>query len=162
MENENLSADELKQRWEAAKAREAGGRLQVKRTEPAPFETFEAPTEQYMMNKLQGYILISLGILILGLLAWSVFKPLPKYQYKIVGVQAQFIKGTADNTERGPTSVGLKDEELSLLGKEGWELVDTMLEIETTHPNYGSSEYVTGLQPNIRPQRAVLIFRKPL
>jgi|SRR4029079_9066117 len=114
------------------------------------------------MNRLQGYILIALGVLITALLAWNAFKPLPKYQYKVVSVQAQFAKGAIDNTERSSTAVILKDEELSLLGKDGWELVDTILEMETTHPNYGNSEYVTGLQPNVRPQNAVLVFRKPL
>lgn len=117
---------------------------------------------QKTMNKVQGYIVIALVCLILGLLTWTIFKPLAKYQYKVVSVQAQFTKGAGADSDLGTTSVGLKDEELSLLGKDGWELVDTILEMETTHPNYGRGEYVTGLQPNVRPQRAVLIFRKAL
>jgi hypothetical protein len=32
--------------------------------------------------------------------------------------------------------------------------------METAHPNFGNSEYVTGLQPNIRPQRVVLVLRR--
>jgi len=42
------------------------------------------------------------------------------------------------------------------------ELVDSYLEMETVHPNFGDSRYVTGLQPNVRPQRLVLIFERPI
>lgn len=115
------------------------------------------------MNKMQGYVLIALSALILVILVVNITKSAPKYQYKVVSVQAQFKKGAGlVNSDLGPTQIGVQDEELSLLGKDGWELVDTMVEVETTHPNFGNSEYVTGLQPNIRPQRAVMIFRKAL
>ena len=50
---------------------------------------------------------------------------------------------------------------LNGLGKEGWELVGTIPEVETSHPNFGSSEYVTGLQPNVRSCRVTLIFKLP-
>lgn len=121
-------------------------------------------------NKIQGYVLIILGVIVVGLVAWSIFRPAPKFAYKVINVQAQFNKtgpststsGQENNSKLNSTNVNLSDEDLSILGKEGWELVDTFLEMETTHPNYGSTEYVTGLQPNIRPQRAVLLFKKRL
>lgn len=121
-----------------------------------------AQSKTSFLNTAQGYILIALACVIIGLLAWNTFKSKPKYTYKVINVQAQFNKGTATDADLNTTSVNLKDEELSLLGNDGWELVGTFLEVETTHPNYGKSEYVTGLQPNIRPQKAVLLFKKQL
>lgn len=49
---------------------------------------------------------------------------------------------------------------LNELGAEGWELVTSYLEMETAYPNFGSSNYVVGLQPNVRPQRVVMIFKR--
>ncbi len=49
---------------------------------------------------------------------------------------------------------------LNSLGKEGWELVGTIPEVETVHPNFGNSDYVTGLQPNVRSSRVTLIFKR--
>lgn len=121
------------------------------------------------LSKAQGYVLIVLVCIVIGLLAWNTFKSAPKYAYKVISVQAQFNKGGTESSlnqknasDLNSTSINLKDEELSLLGNEGWELVGTFLELETTHPNFGSSEYVTGLQPNIRPQKVVLLFKKQL
>jgi hypothetical protein len=39
-------------------------------------------------------------------------------------------------------------------------LATSYLEMETSHPNFGNDTYVTGLQANIRPQRAILIFKR--
>ncbi|EFA68224.1 hypothetical protein [Cylindrospermopsis raciborskii] len=47
------------------------------------------------------------------------------------------------------------------MGQEHWELVGSYLENETAYPNFGNSEYVTGIQPNVRPQKLVLIFKRP-
>jgi hypothetical protein len=120
-------------------------------------------------TKGQGYVLLLLALAAVGLAAYGLFRPAPRYAYKVVSVQAQFTQeppASAYNKENaaklGPTSVDIKDEQLAVLGQEGWELVGTFLEVETTHPNYGNSEYVTGLQPNVRPQKAVLLFKKPL
>jgi hypothetical protein len=49
---------------------------------------------------------------------------------------------------------------LDRLGSEGWELVGVFLEHETAHPNFGSEGLVTGLQPNVRPQKLVCIFKR--
>jgi flagellar FliL protein len=49
---------------------------------------------------------------------------------------------------------------LNELGMQGWELVSTFIELETTHPNYGDDDYVSGLQPNVRPNKLVCIFKR--
>ena len=162
----------IQEAWEAAKAREAAAQNQNSATGNL-FSTYSEnktmKTENSFLNTAQGYILIGLICVIIFLLSWNIFKSPPKYSYKVLSVQAQFNTpptgssvSQPKNADLSSTSVNLKDEELSILGNEGWELVGTFLEEETTHPNYGSSEYVTGLQPNIRPQRVVMIFKKPL
>lgn len=50
--------------------------------------------------------------------------------------------------------------DMDQLGSEGWELVTSYLEMETAYPNFGNEEYVTGIQPNVRPQSVVLIFKR--
>lgn len=56
----------------------------------------------------------------------------------------------------------LDDEVLSRLGAYGWELVGSEVEVETVHPNFGKGDYVTGLQPNTRPSRLILFFKRPV
>lgn len=58
--------------------------------------------------------------------------------------------------------VNPSDAAMNALGAQGWELVTSYLEMETAWTNFGSSRYVTGLQPNVRPQRVVLLFRRAL
>jgi hypothetical protein len=58
------------------------------------------------------------------------------------------------------TRVNPNEIELYKLGSEGWVLVISYLELETAYPNLGDYKYVTGLQPNIRPQRAILVFKR--
>ena len=53
------------------------------------------------------------------------------------------------------------DQQLSAAGLEGWEVVSVALEMETAWPNFGKDDYVTGLQPNMRPQSLLVILRRP-
>jgi hypothetical protein len=50
---------------------------------------------------------------------------------------------------------------LKAMGLLEWELIDSFLENETAHPNFGAENLVTGLQPNVRPRKLVLIFKRP-
>jgi outer membrane PBP1 activator LpoA protein len=75
-----------------------------------------------------------------------------------------FLAESNDRTGSGAlkyASVQVDEKQLQVMGADGWELVNAFLEMETAFPNFGSSEYVTGLQPNVRPQRAVLLFKRP-
>ena len=168
----------IQEAWEAAKAREAEQAKSRTAGNENLFSSFSnnqtnnkpMKSETTFMDAAQGYILIGLLCVVIFLLAYNTFRTPKalKYAYKVINVQAQFNKKPTDagvytqsnDAAIGTTSVNLKDEELTILGNEGWELVGTFLEEETTHPNYGNSQYVTGLQPNIRPQRAVMIFRR--
>ncbi len=54
------------------------------------------------------------------------------------------------------TSVTPNQQELNALGAEGWELASSYLETETAYPILDRSSV-----PNVRPQRLVLLFKKP-
>jgi hypothetical protein len=82
-----------------------------------------------------------------------------KWEYKILTAPSERYSRTGTDAFK-PTTASPSESDLNKLGSEGWELVASYLEMETAHPNFGSESYVTGLQPNIRPQRAVLIFKR--
>lgn len=82
-----------------------------------------------------------------------------RYEYKVVNVVADGGDRQGDDALKLATATP-SEPELTRLGSAGWELVGTYLELETAYPNFGDSKYVTGLQPNVRPQRAVLILRR--
>lgn len=85
----------------------------------------------------------------------------PKWEYKVVYIEATeafaYLQG-----DKNPSNIELTDDMINEYGLNGWELADSYLEMETVYPNFGNSQYVTGIQPNVRPQRLVLIFKKEL
>ena len=78
-----------------------------------------------------------------------------KWEYKVLSFLPGDISADVDGTTTSPN-----EDDLNKLGAEGWELAGTYLEMETVWPNFGEKSYVTGIQPNVRPQRAVLIFKR--
>lgn len=82
-----------------------------------------------------------------------------KWEYKVLTVvnEGYELQGAEAYNS---TTVSPTESELNKLGLEGWELITSYLELETAHPNFGNESYVTGLQPNISPQRAILIFKR--
>jgi len=95
--------------------------------------------------------------------AFSAAPPAPsvRWEYKTLALNAsghekQGVNALASNEINFPESA------LNSLGAESWELVSSWLELETAFPNLGKPGYVTGLQPNVRPMRAVLLFKRPV
>jgi hypothetical protein len=82
----------------------------------------------------------------------------PRYEYKVLTVAADVHDRTGSDALK-PAGITLDDRELSKLGGQGWDVVASFLELETAYPNFGDAKYVTGLQPNVRPQRVVLVLR---
>lgn len=82
-----------------------------------------------------------------------------KWEYKVVKISAENYSRT-NYESKFATNVLPKDSILNSYGNEGWELTTSYLEVETAFPNFGDEKYVTGLQPNIRPQDLVLIFKR--
>ena len=78
----------------------------------------------------------------------------PKWEYKIV---------TVDNEQSSAfeaSEITVSSEDLDLIGEEGWELVDVYTIIETEHPNFGNSEYVTGIRENTRTGSVNFVFKR--
>jgi hypothetical protein len=112
------------------------------------------------VTKPQAYFMMILICVGIGLGTWSLFfQPAPQWEYRTVSFTTEAHDRTGVDAMKY-SSIQLDNAQLASLGAEGWELVGTYLEMETAYPNFGSSEYVTGLQPNIRPQEAVFIFKR--
>lgn len=85
-----------------------------------------------------------------------------KWEYKTVTV-APSTKNNRIGTGAGDFNViEQSEEQLNELGGEGWELVSSYLEMETSYANFGNQKYTSGLQPNVRPQDVVLLFKRPI
>jgi len=83
----------------------------------------------------------------------------PKYEYKTL----EFYGKSPSRSGSGAfkySSIDVDEEQLDDLGAKGWAVVTSYLEMETAWANFGSSKYVTGLQPNVRPQRLVVVLQR--
>lgn len=77
------------------------------------------------------------------------------WRYKTIAIPAKYGSDTSTR------EISLDMPELISLGSQGWEVAGLWLEKETVYPNFGKSDYVTGIQPNIRPSRLVILFKQP-
>lgn len=103
-----------------------------------------------------------LALILIIVLSFSLIGCNSKWEYKTVKV---FTSESNSRTGTGAvkySSINISEEKLNEYGKDGWELVNTYLEMETAFPNFGDGKYVTGIRTNIRPQLLVLIFKKKL
>lgn len=127
----------------------------------------KAPTNYHgnVMIAINGVVAVLLAIVVAVLLAIFVAMNARHvyWQYKTVEVLAEVAPGAILDNQKALAYKAIPDQQtmLNKLGEEGWELVSTFIEHETAHPNFGKEDYVTGLQPNTRPQRLVCIFKKP-
>lgn len=80
------------------------------------------------------------------------------WEYKIVKVAGKEAEILADY---GALSYGDQTTMLNKLGKDGWELVSTYTETTTAFPNFGNSEYVTGIRENVRTSVVNFVFKRP-
>jgi hypothetical protein len=93
-------------------------------------------------------------IALVGLVSFSCTS---KWEYKIVSVKGEEQETMAKFQSN---KFDVSDEALNLFGADGWELVGIFEKTETVHPNYGSDEYVTGLQPNVRTAEIDFVFKR--
>jgi hypothetical protein len=141
----------------------------IRREEEMPRELLKTEPKQKRqefqgITKNQGFALIVILLVGIGAPFWVYLKPIPKWEYKTVEILADTdISANSDSAKRLSYKT-IKDyklrSELSSLGSDGWELVSTFLEVETAHPNFGKEDYVTGLNPNVRPQKLVCILKR--
>lgn len=142
-----------------------------------------APSSPHGITKLQGTLIIVLLCAVVGVGAAVVYFAAtnqfssanyehntvamleklssPKYEYKVL----EYLSAGPNKTGNGAfkyTSITPDAQELTALGAQGWQVVSSYLEMETAWPNFGDSEYVTGIQPNVRPQRVVVLLQRRL
>ncbi len=80
----------------------------------------------------------------------------PNWEYKIVTVKGAEKEASKFDSKKFIIS----NDSLNQFGKDGWELVDVYPTTETVHPNFGNSEYVTGMQPNVRSSEINFVFKR--
>jgi len=84
----------------------------------------------------------------------------PKWEYRTLKLMPEKIHDRVDSGAFAYSTIQMDSPQLAELGLNGWEVVASTLEMETAYPNFGKSEYVTGLQPNVRPQALVLVLKR--
>lgn len=95
-------------------------------------------------------------VLFIAILGLGISSCTSNWEYKVVTV-----KGTEKEASKfDPKKIDVSDESLNLFGKDGWELVNVYPTTETVHPNFGNSEYVTGMQPNVRTSELNFVFKR--
>jgi len=85
--------------------------------------------------------------------------PTVTWEYKLFTIGAPTHERTGPNA-LASNEIIVDEKKLNEFGSAGWELTSTWLEPETSFPNMSDNKYVTGIQSNVRPSRAVLLFRR--
>jgi len=83
------------------------------------------------------------------------------WEYKVIEFYTEENNYRIGSGSLNFNTINVNETELNRLGQDGWELVSSHLEMETAFPNFGNDSYVNGIQPNIRPQKLVIIFKRP-
>lgn len=53
------------------------------------------------------------------------------------------------------------EDTLSVLGKDGWELISTYTTISTSFPNFGNDQYITGIREQTATRVLTAILKRP-
>lgn len=101
-------------------------------------------------TKLRVYLLAGVTVMLLLLFICSVWPV--RYEYKTVAV-----KPSSQGNDFQANEFTL---ESALNDNRDWELVSTVPEIESVHPNFGRQDLVPGIKSNTRTRRIILVFRK--
>lgn len=83
----------------------------------------------------------------------------PQWEYRVFSVTAPTHEKTGENA-LASNEVLLDEKKLNQFGAEGWYVATSWLEMETAYPNLGKPNYVTGIHPNVRPMRVVLLLAR--
>ncbi|NLM88925.1 MAG: zinc-ribbon domain-containing protein [Syntrophomonadaceae bacterium] len=85
-----------------------------------------------------------------------------QWEYKVVKMFPEEQNDRTGWSSNAYNTIDVDEAILIRLGDAGWELVSSTMEVETAWPNSGNENYVTGIQPNVRPQCLILIFKRPV
>jgi hypothetical protein len=125
----------------------------------APFSWFRLVVAVAVL----GMLLMTVAPYVPGLKNLLETKPVT-WEYRVVSVSPDVANDRGTTTAGGlaQNQITVSATQLNALGLQGWELTGSYLEMETAFPNFGSADYVTGLRDNVRPQRLVLILKRPV
>lgn len=112
-------------------------------------------------TRTQAALIILILLAGIGFPYLGTLRPVPKWEYQKVVFRGD------DNDRIGAgalkySSIKVDQALLNQLGNEGWELTSSYLEMETAFPDLGLEDKDPDLQPNIRPQAVVFVFKRPL
>ncbi len=119
------------------------------------------PPVVFGATRFQASVIIVLLLIGLGMPFLGTLRPNPKWEY----THLTFYAGDNERIGSGAlkySSIKINEAKLDEMGKSGWEITGSYLEMETAFPNFGKEEYTTGLQPNIRPQSLIILFKRPI
>lgn len=110
--------------------------------------------------QLPGWLAaVLIGLLVVNLALLVFLYPGRRWEYKVKRVSGESTSSFSLEDFK-PLPINLTNLTSTLESEAGWELVACVPETETVHPNFGKDEYVTGLQPNVRSNAVLLIFRR--
>ncbi len=112
-------------------------------------------------TRLQAAIIIILLLFALGFPYLGNLRPIPRWEYKKVIFPSDYNDRIGSGALRYST-IKVDEPLLDLMGREGWEMTGSYLEMETAFPNLGDEDSADGIQPNVRPQSLIVLFKRPL
>jgi hypothetical protein len=84
-----------------------------------------------------------------------------QWEYKVVRIENDALSNTGVLAIT-PSKIPIDESSFNQLGEYGWELAACYVETETAYPNFGDSDYHTGIKSNVRSSRLVLIYKRSL
>ncbi|MCH5175567.1 MAG: hypothetical protein J1F40_06750 [Prevotellaceae bacterium] len=90
-----------------------------------------------------------------------------KWEYKVLKFCYGNLINLAEKEERSSVHAVVRDnlipleDSLSVLGKDGWELISTYTTISTSFPNFGDDKYVTGIREQTATRALTAILKRP-
>jgi hypothetical protein len=101
----------------------------------------------------QSYTNVLLSIAIGLLLCFFLALHSRSYEYKVITIESQ-------RNEYGEGTIALTEASMVDLGQHGWELVGAVDDVETSFPNFGDTEYHTGIKSNTHTKSVHLLFKR--
>lgn len=116
-------------------------------------------------NSLKSIKILLLFILLTAIVIFitqTLYMQNQKWEYKVVYIQPNEFNSRDKEGAFNYNTITPSESNLNILGSQGWEISASYLEMETAFPNFGDTQYVTGIQANVRPQRLVLILKRSM
>lgn len=152
--NENLVNEETKINTEQSKV--------VKEKENSNIKTLKLKSDKDWFKILSLILMAAILITGISIKIGQGTTNTQKWEYKTIKFYADTSNDRTGASALKYNTITVSEAQLNKLGEDGWELVSSDMEMETAYPNFGNNDYVTGIQPNVRPQCLTMVFKRPL